>query len=139
MKIRIRLKNQQGFTLVEQLIVMAIIGVLVTVTVPSYINSSVAGARTAKIQSDLAVLDAAAALYEVDHYGAVPQSVDPDVLPYLNAGVAPRQPVIGTYKVGGTIFTTSQLGTYSYVNGVATITQANLGPLGVYTASALVQ
>ena len=54
--------NQRGFTLLEMLIVISIVGVLAAVAVPRFTNA-VALANTARIQSDLQVLNAAVVMY----------------------------------------------------------------------------
>ena len=59
------LKNQRGFTLLEMLIVISIVGVLATVAVPRFMNA-VALANTARIQSDLQVLNAAVVMYQTE-------------------------------------------------------------------------
>ena len=59
------LKNQRGFTLLEMLIVISIVGVLAAVAVPRFTNA-VALANTARIQSDLQVLNAAVVMYQTE-------------------------------------------------------------------------
>lgn len=56
--IRNNTKNQKGFTLVELMVVIAIIGVLAAIAVPRF-NNSTASARGAKIQADLRTIDSA--------------------------------------------------------------------------------
>lgn len=70
-------KQDAGFTLIELMIVMAIIGVLAMVAVPSYI-SAVKHAREAVLKEDLHTLRAAIDSYTMDKQKA-PQSLD-DVL-----------------------------------------------------------
>jgi general secretion pathway protein G len=70
-----RIKKQDaGFTLVELMIVMAIIGVLAMVAVPSYI-SAIKHAREAVLKEDLHTLRAAIDSYTMDKQKA-PQSLD---------------------------------------------------------------
>jgi general secretion pathway protein G len=70
-----RLRRQDaGFTLVELMIVMAIIGVLAMVAVPSYI-SAIKHAREAVLKEDLHTLRAAIDSYTMDKQKA-PQSLD---------------------------------------------------------------
>ena len=59
------LKNQRGFTLLEMLIVISIVGVLAAVAVPRFTNA-VALANTARIQSDLQVLNASVVMYQTE-------------------------------------------------------------------------
>ncbi len=67
-------KKDAGFTLVELMIVMAIIGVLSLVAIPSYI-SAVKHAREAVLKEDLHVLRSAVDSYTMDKQKA-PQSLD---------------------------------------------------------------
>jgi general secretion pathway protein G len=67
-------QHDEGFTLVELMIVMAIIGVLAVIAVPSYI-SALKHAREAVLKEDLHVLRAAIDSYTMDKQKA-PQSLD---------------------------------------------------------------
>jgi prepilin-type N-terminal cleavage/methylation domain-containing protein len=64
--------NQRGFTLVELMVVIAIIGVLMAIAIPIYSNMQ-ARARTAKVQSDLRGLYSALVAFGA-HCGDVPAS-----------------------------------------------------------------
>ena len=68
------LKNQRGFTLLEMLIVISIVGVLAAVAVPRFTNA-VALANTARIQSDLQVLNAAVVMYQTEK-GTNPSKIE---------------------------------------------------------------
>jgi general secretion pathway protein G len=67
-------KNEAGFTLIELMIVMAIIGVLLTVAIPSYVGA-VRQAREAVLKEDLHVMRSAIDSYTADKQKA-PQSLD---------------------------------------------------------------
>ena len=67
-------KNDTGFTLVELMIVMAIIGVLAVVAIPSYVGA-VRQAREAVLREDLHVMRDAIDSYTADKQKA-PQSLD---------------------------------------------------------------
>jgi general secretion pathway protein G len=67
-------RKDAGFTLVELMIVMAIIGVLAVVAVPSYI-SALRHAREAVLKEDLHILRSAIDSYTMDKQKA-PQSLD---------------------------------------------------------------
>jgi general secretion pathway protein G len=67
-------KKDAGFTLVELMIVMAIVGVLAVVAIPSYVGA-VRQAREAVLKEDLHVMRAAIDSYTADKQKA-PQSLE---------------------------------------------------------------
>jgi general secretion pathway protein G len=72
--VRRTLKQDAGFTLLELMIVMAIIGVLMMVAVPSFVGA-IRQAREAALKEDLHVIRAAIDSYTMDKQKA-PQSLD---------------------------------------------------------------
>jgi len=69
-----RRKQDAGFTLIELMIVMAIIGVLATLAIPSFVGA-LKHAREAVLREDLHVMRAAIDSYTMDKQKA-PQTLD---------------------------------------------------------------
>ena len=69
-----RSRGESGFTLIELVIVMTVIGLLASIAIPSYINS-VRKAREAVLKEDLHTMRTAIDSYTVDREQA-PQSLE---------------------------------------------------------------
>ena len=68
------IKNQKGFTLVELVVVIAIIGILAGIAVPRFLDAT-ASARGAKIIADMRTIQAAEVIYYAK-YAKYPLTAD---------------------------------------------------------------
>ncbi len=60
--------NRSAFTLIELLIVVAIIGILAAIAVPNFMNAQVR-AKVSRVKSDLYAMGNATEMYRLDHNG----------------------------------------------------------------------
>lgn len=95
---RIR-RNSKGFTLVEIMIVVAIIGLLAAIAVPNFVQARNSARRSSCI-NNLRLLDAAKEQYALENNkDATTTPVDADVTPYLKSNAMPTCPSSGTYAI----------------------------------------
>ena len=98
---RKRLSNRKGFTLVELLVVISIIGILSAIAVPKFTSAS-ESARGAKMQADLRTIDSAIAIavaqgkYTIGAGGDL--SAAAGVLANLNGTPVPPSPATAIYR-----------------------------------------
>jgi general secretion pathway protein G len=86
---RLKMRRSAGFTLLEMMIVVIIIGVLMSIAVPIY-NQSLVRAREAVLRNDLFELRKLISQYTLDKQKA-PQSLDDLVPAYIK--IIPKDPI----------------------------------------------
>ena len=88
---------RKGFTLIELMIVVAIIGILAAVAIPNFLDAT-DEAKAARIQADLATIGAAVEIYRAKH-GSYPASIDAMVSKSGESGgylrAVPKPPIDG--------------------------------------------
>ena len=75
-----KLNNRKGFTLIELIVVIAVIGVLVLLAAPKFMGYT-KDARAAKLVHNTKAIENAAMMYHIEH-GDWPRLTDPDT--YMN-------------------------------------------------------
>lgn len=70
-----RKNNKKGFTLVELMVVVVIIGILVAIAVPVY-NGAQRSARTSAVAANVRTLEGAVELYKSENGNAIPTQTD---------------------------------------------------------------
>ncbi len=92
-------RNTAGFTLVEIMIVVAIIGLLAAIAVPNFAQART-NARRGTCINNMRLIDAAKEQYALENNKD--STVTPgsgDITPYLKGNAMPTCPAAGTYTV----------------------------------------
>jgi prepilin-type N-terminal cleavage/methylation domain-containing protein len=97
-------RNRKGFTLVEMMIVVLIIGILVTIALPNFLKAREM-AQSRACAANMKTIQAAVETWAMATR-AKPSDSLPDINDLVNAGylkVLPRCPAGGTYSISGNV------------------------------------
>jgi prepilin-type N-terminal cleavage/methylation domain-containing protein len=92
------LRNQRGFTLVELMIVIVIIGVLAAIAVPAY-SSYVSKAQERTCEANRRMISTAAGMYYIENDGTYATDIDDDLTDYLDNVTSLECPADGEYEL----------------------------------------
>ena len=93
------LRNRKGFTLVEIMIVVAIIGLLAAIAVPNFVQARTTSRINACI-NNMRLIEAAKEQWALaTNAGDTDTPAEGDITPYMKGGAMPVCPASGTYSI----------------------------------------
>ncbi|MEQ2007091.1 MAG: prepilin-type N-terminal cleavage/methylation domain-containing protein [Limisphaerales bacterium] len=102
---KVQTSNKSGFTLVEIMIVVAIIGLLAAIAIPNFVKARATAQKNACI-ANLKQIDGAVQSWALENKKAATDTyamTDTTLLEYLKGSLLPACPGSGTYAAGGTV------------------------------------
>ena len=93
------LKNQKGFTLIELMIVVAIIGILAAIALPKFAQM-LEKARAGQTKGNVGALRSAASIYYGDNGGQWPQTLATTTSYFFSAYLDEIKPVANRQSIG---------------------------------------
>ena len=117
-KFQINTRSEAGFTLVELLVVMLILGLLAAIAVPSFYNQR-DKARDAEAKAAVRTAQTAIETYATDRNGSYLSATSDPVAPYVAGSLQAIEPTLGDV---GARLTVSSTGTTYTVQVTSTVT-----------------
>ena len=91
--LKLFMRSKKGFTLVELMVVVVILGILVAIAIPIY-NNVTDDAKQKACDSNVKAIQAAVSMYQTANSGKLPSQLENLVPQYIKA--IPKCPVDGT-------------------------------------------
>lgn len=102
--LKLFMKNKKGFTLVELMVVVVIIGILTAIAVPVY-NNTQTNAKSKACLANIRTIDGAIEMFKANNNGTAPANLAALVSDYIKS--TPVCPVssVSAYDIDGTALT----------------------------------